>query len=165
LNASVAVGDGLGRLLLVVGLAIALALADLAVKAALETDARHFHDRSGTWVAFSYGLLLTAIGLARLPSRAVAIGAGLLAGGVAGNLLSARWYDGSVPNPLVVGDSTHGIAFNVADLFVLAGTAVLLVSLALLAIRKQDRLLPPRPWETALVRRLHRAAGRGRPRR
>ncbi|MES1248329.1 MAG: hypothetical protein ABUS54_11735, partial [Actinomycetota bacterium] len=74
-------------------------------------------------------------------------------GGIAGNLVSMLQHGRSVPNPLVLGT----VAFNVADVLVLAGVPVLVVALARVAIlyrRTIDRLIPPRRWEIALRRRL-----------
>ena len=79
-----------GRLLLVVAPAAALAAADLGVKATMPTPPWHFHERSHAWVALSFVLLLGALALARVPSRAVATSAGVMSGGIAANLLSAH---------------------------------------------------------------------------
>ena len=49
------------------------------------------------------------------------------------------WSQG-VPDPLVVAGATHGIAFNLADLFALAGDALLLSSVVVLGLRERDRL-------------------------
>ena len=76
-----------------------------------------------------------------------------MSGGVAGNLLSARANDNRVPNPLVIGDYTNGIAFNAADVFILVGNLLLMVSLMAVTIRHRDRLIPPRRWKAALRRR------------
>ena len=143
-----------GRLLLVVAPAAALAAADLGVKATMPTPPWHFHERSSGWVALSVVVLLGALALARVPSRAVAICAGVMSGGVGGNLLSARWNDNRVPNPLFLGDHVNGIAFNAADVFILVGNLLLTVSLVLVTIRNRDRLLPPRQWVAAVHRRL-----------
>jgi hypothetical protein len=92
------------RLFLLSVAAAVLMAADLAVKATVPTSPWHFHQRSNAWEVLCVVLLFGALALARIPSRAVAIGAGVMSGGVAGNLLSARANDNRVPNPLVVGD-------------------------------------------------------------
>lgn len=141
------------RLFLVSAAAAVLMAADLSVKAAVPTAPWHFHERSNAWEALCVVLLLGALALARIPSRAVAIGAGVMSGGVAGNLFSARWNDNRVPNPIVIGDYVNGIAFNAADVFILVGNLLLMVSLMAVTIRHRDRLIPPRRWKAALRRR------------
>lgn len=141
------------RLFLVSAAAAVLMAADLAVKATVPTTPWHFHQRSNAWEVLCVVLLLGALALARIPSRGVAIGAGVMSGGVAGNLLSARANDNRVPNPLVIGDYMTGIAFNAADVFILVGNLLLMVSLMAVTIRNRDRLIPPRRWKAALRRR------------
>ena len=141
------------RLFLVSAAAAVLMAADLAVKATVPTAPWHFHQRSNAWEILCVVLLLGALALARIPSRAVAIGAGVMSGGVAGNLLSARANDNRVPNPLVIGDYMNGIAFNAADVFILVGNLLLMVSLMAVTIRNRERLIPPRRWKAALARR------------
>ena len=141
------------RLFLVSAAAAVLMAADLAVKATVPTAPWHFHQRSNAWEILCVVLLLGALALARIPSRAVAIGAGVMSGGVAGNLLSARANDNRVPNPLVIGDYMNGIAFNAADVFILVGNLLLMVSLMAVTIRNRERLIPPRRWKAAVARR------------
>lgn len=142
------------RLFLVSAAAVVLIAADLGVKATIPTLPWHFHERSSAWEVLCMLVLLGALALARVPSRAVAIGAGILSGGVAGNLLSARWNDNRVPNPLVVGDYPTWIAFNAADVFILVGILILMVSLMAVTISHRERLIPPRRVGAALRRRL-----------
>jgi hypothetical protein len=141
------------RLSLVFAPALALAAVDLAVKASVPTKAWGIHQRSHSWSVFSVALLVAVLVLALLPSPLVAAAAGVVAGGVLGNVVSAHLHGGRVPNPLVVGT----LALNLADVFVLAGVPVLIFALARVAIRHReriDRLIPPRRWELALRRRL-----------
>lgn len=140
------------RIFLVLTAAVALMGADLWIKATIPTAAWHFHERSNAWVALCVLLLLGALALARIPSRAVAVGAGVMSGGVGGNLLSARWNDSRVPNPLVIGGYSNGIAFNAADVFFLVGILFLMVSLIVVTIRHRDRLIPPRELRAAIRR-------------
>ena len=53
----------------------------------------------------------------------------------------------------MLGDNLTGIAFNAADVFILVGNLVLMVSLMVVTIRHRDRLIPPRRWKAALRRR------------
>ena len=141
------------RLSLAIASTLALAAVDLAVKAAFPTKGWDFHQRSQAWSLLSVVLLAVVIVLAVLPSRLVAAAAGVVAGGVLGNVVSAHRHGGRVPNPIVVGS----LALNLADVFVLVGVPVLVVALVRVSIRNRDRidrLIPPRRWELALRRRL-----------
>jgi len=136
------------RLVLVVVPALLTAATDLALKLTLPTEAWLFHHRSAAWIDLSTVLLLATPVLARLPSRLVALAAGVFAGGVLGNLVSASWNDGSVPNPFVVVGRDGVLAFNLADVFVLVGIVLLTASLVLVTIRNRDVL----PQSTLPVR-------------
>jgi hypothetical protein len=141
------------RLSLLFAPALALAAIDLAVKATVATRAWDFHRRSHAWSVVTVLLLVVVVVLVVLPSRFLAVTAGVVAGGMLGNLVSVRVHGGAVPDPLVAGT----IAFNLADVFVLVGIPLLVVALARVAIRHRDRidrLIPPRKWELALRRRL-----------
>ena len=144
------------RIALVVLPASILAVADLSVKLAYPTDERHFHPRSGTWVALSLLLLVGAVALARVPSRSVALAAGVLFGGVAGNLVSARWSEHGVPNPLVLTGENAELAFNVADIATLLGILLLMATTIAAAIRHRDAL----PQETVFTRAARRLRAR-----
>ena len=109
-----------------------------------------FHQRSHLWSALTASLVVVLLLFAVLPSRLVAISAGVVAGGVLGNLLSALEHGGRVPNPIHAGS----FAFNLADIVVLAGVPVLVFALGRVSIRHRDQLIPPRRWEAALRRRL-----------
>ncbi len=129
---------GMGRRVLgLVAAAAALAAVDLAVKALVGTEGWAWHQRSPAWAALSAGILGGSLGLVRVPSSIVLAGAAVTSGGVAGNLASALGHGLRVPNPIVAGN----VAFNLADVFALAGIALLTTSLSLLAIRNR-RLLP-----------------------
>jgi lipoprotein signal peptidase len=95
-----------------------------------------------------------AFALAHLRSRAVAISAGVMAGGVLANLISALASNGRVRNPIVVGTEHEGVAFNLADVFTLIGLLALIISVCIVLVVHRERLLPPRAWERALWRRL-----------
>ena len=91
--------------------------------------------------------------LALLPSRALALTAGLVAGGTLGNLVSALAHHRDVPNPFVLHFGEGGIAFNVADIAFVTGQILLTVAAMRLAIRHRDKL----PTSTLAVRLLRRA--------
>lgn len=123
--------------LALVGVAAVVAAFDLAHKAA--TDAVYFHSRSPGYVLLVLGLA-TVWAAAILATRSVsmAVGGGLLAGGAAGNLVSLALWPG-VPNPIELGP----IAFNLADLFVLAGFMLTAATALVFAARNRDRLYEP----------------------
>jgi len=133
--------------------AVVLAAVNLAVNAALTTHPWDFHQRSHLWLSLTAALVVVLLLLAALPSRFVAASAGVVAGGVLGDLVSAHEHGGRVPNPIVVGSS----AFNLADVFVLVGVPVMVFALARFSISRReqiDRMIPPRQWEGALRRLL-----------
>src|SRR5207342_3335100 len=102
-----------------------------------------FHHRSPGWVILSMALLIGAVLLALVPSRLVAVAAGVMSGGALGNLVSARWDGNWVPNPLVIGHSGHGFAFNLADVFLMLGNLLLMTALIVFTVHHRERLAPP----------------------
>ena len=128
---------------------------DQVVKATVSTPLWAFHHRSYGWVALSIAVLVGAFFLTLVPSRGVAVAAGVMSAGAIGNLVSARSDGNRVPNPLVIGDYQRGFAFNLADVFFLVGNLLLMTALIVMIVRRRDRLAPPRAWERALLRQLH----------
>jgi hypothetical protein len=141
------------RLLLLVAPAVVLVFVDQVVKATISTPLWAFHQRSYGWVVLSIAVLVGAFFLTLVPSRAVAVAAGVMSAGAIGNLISWRSDGNRVPNPLVIGDYQRGFAFNLADVFFLVGNSLLMTALIVLIVRGRDRLAPPRAWERALLRR------------
>ncbi|MDE3024600.1 MAG: hypothetical protein KGI93_03415, partial [Acidobacteriota bacterium] len=87
------------------------------------------------------GLLAAAllVLVPRAHSPAMSLGGGIAAGGAAATLVAgALWRDG-VPNPIVRG----GIAFNLADLAIGAGDALLLGAALHHGWRNRGRLTQP----------------------
>lgn len=114
---------------------VALTMADDLVQAS-----RLSHARSPLGLAGA-GLLAAAllVLVPRARSFALSLGAGIAAGGAIATLVAgAAWRDG-VPNPLVRG----GIAFNVADVAIGAGDALLLAAALLHAWRNRAGLTQP----------------------
>jgi hypothetical protein len=140
------------RLFVFVAPAVVLVSVDQVVKATVSTPLWAFHHRSYGWVALSIAVLVGAFFLTLVPSRAVAVAAGVMSAGAIGNLVSARLDGNRVPNPLVIGDYQRGIAFNLADVFFLVGNMLLMSALIVMLVRRRDRLAPPRAWERALLR-------------
>jgi hypothetical protein len=131
----------------------AVTAVSLAVQASVTAPVWAFHRRSAGFEVLSVLVAAGNVALALLPSRLVALGGGPIAGGLLANVVSAQLHGGRVPNPFVVGE----VAFNLADVFVVAGAAVQTFALAWLAIRLRswiDARIPPRRWERRLRRRL-----------
>jgi lipoprotein signal peptidase len=120
---------------------LAGALAAAVVAATLVDDlvapSRLSHPRP--WAVLAGALVLAAALLALAPragSFAVTVGAGIAAGGALATLLGGiAWRDG-VPNPLVA----NGVAFNLADVAIAVGDALLIGGAVVHAFRHRDRL-------------------------
>jgi lipoprotein signal peptidase len=127
----------LRSLALLVGGATAVAAVDLVHKAA--AGPVFVHERS-TLYALGIGVvcLAWAAGVVLLGSPSIALAAGPLVGGAAGNALSLAIWPG-VPNPILVGT----VAFNVADIGVALGLVLLLVTTVSFGVRNRGRLFEP----------------------
>lgn len=128
------------RLVALVLIALALAAVDQWVKFKVSTPYWAVHHRSDLWFAGSCVLLVAILPLTRLPSRAVAIAAGVFAGGVLGNLLSASTDGLYVPNPIIIMHGMGGVAFNPADTFILTGNLALVMALITVCFRYREQL-------------------------
>jgi lipoprotein signal peptidase len=121
--------------------AVTVAIAVLAaviVHDVLAPTRFHHHRSLATFAAA--GLLATAL-LAvgpRIRSSGVVLGAGIAAGGALATLVSGLAW-GGVPDPLV----HQGIAFNLADVAIAVGDALLLVAALLHAWTNRARLREP----------------------
>ncbi len=122
--------------------ALAAATVDLSQKALAGPTLHHFRSPAALvlMAAVAAGLLLL---VPRIPSALIAVGAGVAAGGALGNLVSAIVWSAGVPDPIVVRGSAGGIAFNLADVFVLTGDALLLSAATIHALRNRARLREP----------------------
>jgi hypothetical protein len=140
------------RLLGLLLITTTLAAIDLWAKLLLPTPEWALHQRSNIWFIGSCLLLVGALPLARLPSTSVTVAAGIFNGGVLGNVLSASDNHLVVPNPILIGNQANGVAFNLADLFILTGNLMLMGALIVLVIRNRERL----PRSSPVLRRLRR---------
>jgi lipoprotein signal peptidase len=114
-----------------------VAAIDLVHKAGTQAD--YFHARSAVYVVVVLGLAAVWAGaILATGSLSMALGGGVLAGGALGNLLSLALWPG-VPNPIEL----EPIAFNLADVFVLAGFALVAASTVVYAVSNPDRLTEP----------------------
>jgi len=112
---------------------------DLLEKATAHDPLRHTRSLGAFVVmaAVAAGLLWL---VPLVPWTPVALGAGVAAGGALGNLVSMLVWSGAVPDPLVV---PGRIAFNLADVFVLLGDALLLSAVAVYTVRHRAHLRLP----------------------
>jgi lipoprotein signal peptidase len=131
----------LRRAVLLLTVAVPLAGADLLHKALGTTPHWGYHPRGAAWIALSAVVVLGCLALSRVPSAGVAAASGLLAAGAAGNGIAAVAWERGIPNPIVWESDSHLAAFNLADVFTLAGIALLLVLLGSVTIRNRERLL------------------------
>jgi hypothetical protein len=110
--------------------AVALSTADAPVRA---------HGRSSFYLVGAGAATLAWLGAIVLTrSVSISFAGGVLAGGTAANLASlALWrsIDG-VPNPVVAGN----VALNAADLAVVTGLVLVLVTTSVFALRNRSRL-------------------------
>jgi lipoprotein signal peptidase len=121
--------------------AIAVALAVLAAVVAQDalTPTRFQHHRSPATLLFAGLLAAALLALApRVQSQGIVLGAGIAAGGALAMLVSGLAW-GGVPDPLVRG----GIAFNLADVAIAAGDALLLAAALQHAWTNRTRLREP----------------------
>ena len=120
---------------------LALAAAAAVVAATLADDllapSRLSHPRSPVGLGALAVALLVLVPRAR--SAAMSLGGGIAAGGAAATLIAGVAWRGGVPNPLVRG----GIAFNLADLAIAAGDALLLAAALFHGWRNRARLVQP----------------------
>lgn len=125
------------RRLAAVGLALAVLVA-VVVHDAL-APVRFEHHRSPVTLALAGLLALALLALApRARSSGIVLGAGIAAGGSLATFVSGLAW-GSVPDPLVRG----GIAFNLADVAIAGGDALLLVAALHHAWTHRARLSEP----------------------
>jgi lipoprotein signal peptidase len=122
--------------------ALLCASIDLLHKTTAPAD---FHHARTPYVTLLMAGLIAALVLLvpRLPSNVAAFGAGVACGGALGNLISLLVWSQGVPDPFVVAGATHGLAFNLADLFAVAGDATLLSAVVLLGLQRRAALREP----------------------
>ncbi len=127
------------RRTLLVCIAVSFAAIDLVHKSFASTD---FHHARTAFVALGMGAVIAALVILvpRVPSNAAALGAGIACGGALGNLISLLVWSQGVPDPLVVAGTRQGLAFNLADLFAIAGDMLLLSAVVLYGVRHRANL-------------------------
>jgi lipoprotein signal peptidase len=130
------------RRVLLICTALMFAAIDLVHKTLTYSE---FHHARTPYVTLVMGALIAALVVLvpRLPSNVAAIGAGIACGGALGNLVSLLAWTQGVPDPFVVAGATHGLAFNLADLFAVGGDSVLLSVVILLGLQRRAALREP----------------------
>jgi lipoprotein signal peptidase len=124
---------------LLIATTVVFASIDLLHKAL--TPAAIHHARTPYVTLFMGALIVSLVVLVpRLPSNAATLGAGIACGGALGNLVSVLAWAHGVPDPIVLIGSTHGLAFNLADLFAVAGDALLLSAVILYGMHRRAHL-------------------------
>jgi lipoprotein signal peptidase len=122
-----------------IGTALIFGAADLLHKAV--TPAEFHHARTPYVTLVMAALIVSLVILVpKLPSNVAAVGAGIACGGALGNLVSLLAWEQGVPDPFVVVGATHGLAFNLADLFAVSGDALLLSAVILLGLHRRAAL-------------------------
>ena len=120
-------------------IALVFAAIDLVHKSLTSAE---FHHARTPYVTVVMGALIAALVVLvpKLPSTAAAFGAGLACGGALGNLVSLLAWSQGVPDPFVIAGATHGLAFNLADLFAVTGDMLLLSTVILYGMQQRARL-------------------------
>jgi lipoprotein signal peptidase len=109
---------------IVAAAAALVVLATVLVHEALSPTPFH-HPRSAGALVLMAALAALVLGFVpRVPSTSAALGAGLAAGGALAMLVSGLVWQQGVPDPLVGG----GFAFNLADIAIALGDAMLLAA-------------------------------------
>ncbi|HEY2310640.1 MAG TPA: signal peptidase II [Gaiellaceae bacterium] len=112
--------------------------ADLSDSAAARTV--YFHPRPLWLLAAGATAAAAILVLApRIPSLTLSLGAGTAAGGALATFVAALVWSRGVPDPLVRGS----VAFNLADVAIAAGVALLLASALLVAWQRRHQLRHP----------------------
>jgi lipoprotein signal peptidase len=112
--------------------------ADLSDSAAAHTV--YFHPRPLWLLAVGATAAAAILVLApRAPSLTLSVGAGTAAGGALGTFVAALVWSRGVPDPLVRGP----VAFNLADVAIAAGVAILLASTLFVAWQRRHELREP----------------------
>ena len=134
---------GQARIILIT-LAAWLSACDLIVKLIEPTETGLYHRR--TYFELVFILAITAAAIYVVPyarSRMITVGAGLMVGGGFGNALSIAIFPLGVPNPITIAQGNWTIAFNLADVGVVAGFVLTTIGVSSLAINHRHELRRP----------------------
>jgi lipoprotein signal peptidase len=119
--------------------ACACAASDIGYKLGTRADYHHVRSPAAALAMAVFVVALVAL-VPRFPSRTAQVGAGIAAGGALGNLVSVLAWSQGVPDPIVWEGATRGVAFNLADVFAVAGDAVMISALIVHVMRNRALL-------------------------
>ena len=120
--------------------AVGLAVLSADLIDSATTPTVYFHARPIWILACGAAAAVTLLVLApRVPSLALSLGAGSATGGAVGTLAAALVWSQGVPDPLVRGS----VAFNVADVGIAVGSALVISSALLVGRRRRHALRQP----------------------
>lgn len=130
------------RRAIIICTALVFAAIDLVHKSLTSAE---FHHARTPYVTLVMGALIVSLVVLvpRVPSNVAAVGAGIACGGALGNLVSLLAWAQGVPDPFVIVGATHGLAFNLADLFAVSGDSLLLSVVVLLGLQRRAALREP----------------------
>jgi lipoprotein signal peptidase len=123
---------------LAVGAALTVLVATLVHDALVPAQLSHPRPLAVLLGAVAVGSLLLLL-VPRVPSAAMAAGAGVAAGGAFATCVAGLAWSAGVPDPI----SRGGLAFNLADVSIALGDALLLTGLLLHAWTNRARLREP----------------------
>jgi lipoprotein signal peptidase len=127
------------RIVLVI---VATSFATVDVLHKLLSNVDVYHSRTH-YAAIVMSVLIVGLVLLvpELPSTAASLGAGVACGGALGNLVSLLAWSKRVPDPLILAlTPAHALAFNLADVFAVAGDALLLSAVLVLGLHRRASL-------------------------
>jgi hypothetical protein len=125
-------------------IAVCVCACDLIVKLIEPTETGFYHRRTYSELVLIMAIsavVVCVIPLAR--SRMTSLGAGLMVGGAFGNALSIAVFPLGIPNPLTIAPGDWTIAFNPADLAVIAGFLITTIGVFGLALGRRYELREP----------------------
>jgi lipoprotein signal peptidase len=144
------------RRAIVLAVALPLAAVDLVWKHVAFTPSWAYHPRGLGWLALCLVLMGVTLAAISRGSARLAVVAGVMVGGVLGNVMSAAWNGLEVPDPIVVVSDRAAFAFNLADIFSLCGILAITGTMAVTIIHNRDTL------EARRAEALRRISRRGR---
>jgi hypothetical protein len=122
-------------------IAASVAACDLIVKLIEPTETGFYHKR--TFSELTLILAISAVVVYVVPltrSRLTNVGAGMMVGGAFGNALSIVVFPLGVPNPITIAQDGWTVAFNPADLSVVAGFLLTTIGVLGLVIGRRHEL-------------------------
>jgi hypothetical protein len=133
-------GVGQARFVLL-AVAAWVAVCDLIVKLIKPTETGFYHRRTYTELILILAISAVVVYIVPLArSLMTNVGAGLMVGGAFGNALSIAVFPLGVPNPITIAQDGWTVAFNLADLGVVAGFLLTTIGVLALVIGRRDEL-------------------------